>query len=64
MGALKFALYFYVIFLFTSCNIFERGYFDSNNQYRPKVPKFSLKDKPGYQTPTQLDTSNVYRLQK
>jgi hypothetical protein len=44
--------------------IFERGYVDDNNQYRPKKPNYRLKDKQGHLAPNQLDTANIYRLKK
>jgi len=45
-----------------SCSIFEKGYYDKNNQYVPKNPKFKLKDKSNNIIPANLDTINTYRL--
>ena len=54
--------------LFTSCGIqvigdfFDMGYINEKNNYVPKRPRFSLKDKKNNIIPPQLDTVNVYIL--
>lgn len=47
-----------------SCRNLKRGYFDANTQFVPKNPKFKLKDKETHILPTNLDTTNIYRLTK
>ena len=46
-----------------SCGIFNSGYYDSNQQYRPKNPKFQLKDKSGFFVPSLLGIDHIYKLE-
>jgi len=63
MGKVK-SISFLILFslFFGSCALFQMGYIDENEQYVPKRPDFSLKDKKNNNVPADLDTVNIYRL--
>lgn len=60
MGILK-KICFCFILLQTGCKL---GYTNEKNEYVPKRPNFTLKDKPKMVFPVKLDTINIYRLEK
>jgi hypothetical protein len=47
-----------------SCRNLKRGFVDANTQFVPKNPKFKLQDRATHNLPTDLDITNVYRLNK
>lgn len=50
-----------LLFVLTSC-FGGRAYYNENNQYVPKNPKFTLKDKPNNKTPKNLAINAVYKM--
>lgn len=54
--------WFFVLLICMCCNPFSSGFYNANNQYVPKKPKFQLKDKPGLILPEFLDLENLYQL--
>lgn len=48
-------------FLLSSCNFMNKGYINEYNQYVPKKPKFTLKNKPNNIISQNLDITNIYR---
>jgi len=63
MGTIKIQFFLTLLcFSILSCGSFDKGFTNHNGQYVPKNPNFKLKDKPNNNIPSNLDTSNVYRL--
>lgn len=65
MGSIKKpVILIFLLIIFYSCSLLEKGFTNSNNQYVPKKPKFKLKDKPGNTIPPKLDLQNIYILKE
>jgi len=59
----KIGLLIFSLLLF-SCSLLEKGFVNSNEQYVPKKPNYSFKDKPNNIILKDLDTVNIYKLIK
>lgn len=70
MGAIRNIIYLFLVFCVSSCSLigidvlFERGYVNENGQYVPKKDNFKLKDKQNNIILDNLDTINIYQLDK
>lgn len=65
MGSIKIKhlLLFLIFTNLTSCKLLDNGFFDENNQYVPKNPKYELKNNFNKGSIT-IDTASVYKLIK